>query len=277
MSQLNSSSTKDKKDLINSKDNNVIEEKKLNTTKFDLTISNLLRTMNKFTICLNSKTIQNISFYNHTKVCFILINTYENENEDLGMGPLNDSIHIALYYHKLHYKVFYLYNPQSNQFINFLDYFLKNTKKALTVFYSGYGSNNSSIHEIKFPNGHLSSDVIQKSLSQNCNGKAKVTLLTNTFNGGPVFDIHSINLLNDQQSSDIISFWVKKEKNNLKLNESKRSHGIFIYYFFKIISDFPNITPKELVEKVNPSIESFNEFLKYDVTNTDLIEAPLLQ
>lgn len=253
-----------------------IISKKNNTKQFDSTISGLLKTLNEFAVCLNSKTIEKMPLYNLNKVCFILINSYENENENFGIGPLNDGIHICLHYHRLRYKVFYLYNPQSTQFINYLEYFLKNTIKNLTVFYSGNDIPKSNIHEIKFPNGQLPSNIVKKSISQYCHGKAKVIFITNSFNGGSVFDINSIKISNAQQTSDIVSFWVKKDQSNHKSHEVKKSHGIFIYYLCKIINDSTNISPKEIAGKINPSIESFNEYLKFDVTNTDLIEAPLI-
>lgn len=257
--------------------NNPTDKTKGDEANFDSAISGLLKTMNKFSICLNSRSIENISYFNLNKVCFILINTYENENEDLGIGPLNDGIHIALQYHRLHYKVYYLYNPKSSQFIEYLEFFLKNTSKALTVFYSGNDLPNNDVHEIIFKNEKLQSCIVKKAISQNYNGKAKVMFITNSFNGGTVFDIQSIKHSNNQQSSNIISFWVKKEMNDLKQNEHKKSHGIFIYYFCKIISDSPKISPKELADKINPSICGFNEYLKYDISNPNLIEAPLLQ
>lgn len=254
--------------------NNPTDKTKGDEANFDSAISGLLKTMNKFSICLNSRSIENISYFNLNKVCFILINTYENENEDLGIGPLNDGIHIALQYHRLHYKVYYLYNPKSSQFIEYLEFFLKNTSKALTVFYSGNDLPNNDVHEIIFKNEKLQSCIVKKAISQNYNGKAKVMFITNSFNGGTVFDIHSFDDVNNNLY-DIISFWVKKEKNNHMLVESKKSHGIFIYYLCKILNDSPNISPKDLAVKINPSIEKFNECIKYDVTNSNLIDAPL--
>lgn len=258
----------------NSKNNNIPNKNKIQSQPSSST-SNLLRTFNKFTIGLNSREIHNISFYNHDKVCFILINTYENENQDLGIGPLNDGFHIGLYHHRLDYKVYYLYNPPSEKFINFFEFFLQNTTKALTVFFAGHDSANSSIHEIEFTNGKLSSNIIKKAISEKCNGKAKVLLISDSYNGGSVFDLHSISYNNNQHSNDIISFWVKKNINDTESKEMKKSHGIFIYYFCKIIGDSPKISPNELVTKINPSISNFNECFKYDATNQKLADEPL--
>lgn len=285
--------------------NNNFSDKKIESKpiQFESTISSLLRTMNKFTICLNSRSIENISYLNLSKVCFILINTYENEDKKFGIGPLNDGIHVALHYKRLKYKVFYLYNSKSEKFLYYLDFFLQNATKSLTVFYSGldsfdeikfskssiddvqmkknpndddklknkvnYNDNlkDDSIHDIKFTNGEiLKSNIIKKSISKNCNEKVKITFITNSLNGGSVFDIDCENEV------DIVSLWVQKKNDS---NDCKKSHGTFIYYLFKIINDSPNISPKNLVEKINPLIEKFNEHFKFDVTNADLVDSPL--
>ena len=251
-----------------------INSKNNNAKKFNSAISGLLKTLNEFAISLNDKAIKNMPLSELDKVCFILINTYENENENFGIGPLNDAIHICLHYRRLHYRVFYLYNPRSSQFISFLEYFLKNTINNLTVFYSGYDSSNKNIHDIKFPNGHLPSKDIKKSIMQNCNGKAKITFITNSFNGGSVFDITSINNSNNQQTkNDIISFWVEKDQSN---HNSKKSHGTFIYYLCKFINGSNNFSPKDLVDKINPSLSRFSEVFQCEISNEELADSQIL-
>lgn len=241
----------------------------------DAAILGLLKTMSRFGICLNNKTSSNALSNKFDKVCFMLINSYEKKNSDLGIGPINNGIHVGLYHHRLDYKVFYLYNPQSDDYIKFLNYFLQNTTESLTIFYSGLDSASCGIHEIEFVNGKLSSNIIKNVISQNCNGKAQIIFITDSYNGGSVYDIHSINHINNKQPTNAISFHVKKDGKSLDRNEKKRSHGIFIYYFFKIIGDNPNITPKDLVDNINPSILPFNEVLKYETTNTTISDSPL--
>ena len=41
------------------------------------------------------------------------------------------------------------------------------------------------------------------------------------------------------------------------------------------MSDCPTITPKLLVEQINPSIQRFNEIFKFEVTSRELANSPL--
>ena len=56
----------------------------------------------------------------------------------------------------------------------------------------------------------------------------------------------------------MISLSVNKENSNEKEIDQKL-HGIFTYYFCKIIGEKPNITPVHLVERMEQSIERFDE------------------
>lgn len=281
MSSTNKSAKKQKKQQFKENSNkcdqknNNISDKKSVQLPIDAAILGLLKTMARFGICLNNKPSTKILHDSLDNVCFVLINTYEKKNQDLGIGPLNDSIQIGLYHHRLGYKVYYLFNPKSDEFTNYLSFFLQNTVKSLTVFYSGLDSSMCQIHDIEFKNGQLSSNVIKNIITQKCNGKAKIIFITDSYNGGSVFDINSIIHSNDRQTTNIISFSVKKETNSSDSKEKKRSHGIFVYYFCKLIGDNPNITPKDLVESINPSILPFNEVLKYEVSNQSLADSPI--
>lgn len=254
--------------------NNIIKEKKLNQELKSAAVLGLLKTLERFGTCLNNKTSYKFLSDKYEKVCLMLINSYEDQNKDLGIGPLNDSINVGLYHHKFEYKIFYLYNPQCEEYINYLKYFLQNTTENLTVFFSGLDHPCYGIHEIEFINGRLSSNVLKDTILQNYNGKAKVVFITDSFNGGSVFDIYSIKRSNNLENNKVVSFWVNKN-NHEESNEKKRSHGIFIYYFFKIINDNHNISPKDLVNSIRDSILPFNEVLNFDVSNSNLVDSPI--
>lgn len=256
------------------KKNNEFSDKKFHKVRKSATHKKLLESFGKIGMCLNNKTSANIPSGDLDKVCFILINTYEGEDRDLGVGPLNDGYLFGLKHHRLGFKVFYLYNPKSTNYTLFLGYFMQNTEKILTVFYSGGDSANYGIHGIDFIDGTLHEGVIGNVISHNCNNKSRVIFITDSYNGGSVFDIHSVNLENNKTPTNLISFSIKKEERSLS-KEIKRSQGIFTYYYCKIISDCPDVTPDQLVENINPSILRFNQFLSYDSTNPDLSIFPI--
>lgn len=76
-----------------------------------------LKSLQKVATCLNDKSSTNISSNKFDKVFFIKINTYDNYN--FGQGPLNNGLLISLNYHRFGYKIFYLYNSNSEDFIKF--------------------------------------------------------------------------------------------------------------------------------------------------------------
>lgn len=232
----------------------------------------ILHSFGRIAMRLNDKKSAIIRTDDLDNVCFILINNYKKRPNSHGVGPLNDGYLIALNQHRLGFKIFYLYNPRRDEFSYFLGFFMKNTKVDLTVFYSGLNSIDNK--SIEFCNGPLSKSVVGDVISQNCNKKARVLFLTDCCDGGSVFDIHKINPKNFTQPAKLISFFVNKS-HSPDSKESKRSHGLFTYYFCKIIKDSPNISTYKLVEKMNPSLKRFSESFGCDVTEKELIDDPL--
>lgn len=256
------------------KKNNEFSEKKFHHIRNESTHKNLLKSFARIGMCLNGKNSAQIPSGEIDKACLILINTYEDEQRDLGTGPLNDGYLIGLNHHRHGFKVFYLYNPKSSDFTLFLGYFLQNTTEKLTVFYSGLDAATYGTHEIEFTDGRLSSGIVGNIINRNCNGKAKVIFITDTNNGGSVFDLNFENYPWNKRPSNLISFYVKKE-DTLISKDIKRSHGIFTYYFCKIINDCPNITPVRLAERINPSILRFNEFFDFETTSPEIADNPI--
>ena len=259
---------------LNAKDNE-FSNKEFQKIRKDSTHKHLLKSFGRIAMRLNNKNYSNIQVNDLDKVCFILINTYEDEDSDLGVGPLNDGYLVGLNHHRLGYKVFYLYNPECEEFISYLEFFLKNTEQSLTVFYSGRDSNTSGNHGIEFIDDSLSKYSISSIFSRNCNRKVHVLLITDCISGGSVFDLQSIEHENNSQPLNIISLSVNKADVKGDAEIGKRSHGIFTFYFCKITSETPNISPNRLAERMNPSLKRFSEQLAYEISNKDLEKSPI--
>ena len=242
---------------------NEFSSKKFHRVRKVSTHKKLLKSFGRIGMCINDKPSSNIPTDNLNRVCFILINDYENEQHELGVGPLNDGYLIGLKHHRLGFKVFYLYNPRREEYTTYLTFFMYRTQEALTVFYSGREDNNEGI---EFKDGSLSKSYISEIISKNSNNKTHTLFITDCINSGSVFDIKG--------GSNMISFSVKKLCSP-ESKESKRSHGILTYYFSKITSDCPNITPNRLTERMNPSLNRFNEVFSCELTSNELGESPI--
>ena len=242
---------------------NEFSSKKFQKVRNVSTHKNLLKSFGRIGMCLNDKLTSEVQTEFLDKVCFILINDYDSEDKELGVGPLNDGYLVGLKHHRLGFKVFYLYNSRSAQFLEFLQFFMAYTNIALTVFYSGRDDNSDGI---EFNDEILSKSSVHEIISKNRNIDTRVTFITDCLGGGSVFDIQGL--------PNAIAFSVLKTESTEE-KEVKRSHGIFTYYFCKITSDCPNITPNRLIERMNPSLSRFNEKFTCEFSNEKLSDCPI--
>lgn len=224
----------------------------------------ILQSFGRIGLCLNDKTTACIPKDNLQKICFIVINDYEKENKDLGVGPLNDGYLIGLIHHRLGFKIFYLYNSIRDQFTSFLQFFLKNTIKALTVFYTGCDKNGECID---FSDGILTKSSLNEIIVLSSKGKARVMFIDDTTGSGSVFDVRN-------GCKNMLSLMVNKNI-SMDNNADKHLHGIFTFYFCKIIGEKPNITLECLVQKMDESIQRFNEIFICEITDKELCGKPI--
>lgn len=243
--------------------NNEFSSKKFQKIRKYSTHKKILESLGRIGICLNERSTAFLPKKDLNKVCFILINDYYNEDKKLGVGPLNDGYLIGLKHHRLGFKIFYMYNPKCETFTIFLGFLIKNAKEALTIFYSGRDNNSDGI---EFIDSTINKNSINEIIVKNCSGLLRITFITDCLGNGSVFDIKGC--------TNSISFSVQKTCENKEKN-IKRFHGIFTYYFCKIISDSPSISPKRLVERINPSLKRFNENFTYELTNDELCDTPI--
>ena len=67
--------------------------------------------------------------------------------------------------------------------------------------------------------------------------------------------------------SDIVSF--TSHKSRLSPGEKIRSHGLFTYYFCRLIRQFPTSSPKDMVEKLNIALKRFKITYSFETSCDD--------
>ena len=250
---------------------NQFSSKKFHEVRKVSTHKKLIKSLGRIGMSLNEKTTSSIPTGDLDKVCFILINDYDDDEDyDLGVGPLNDGYLIGLKHHRLGFKVFYLYNSNCEQYISYLIFFLRNAHQALTVFYSG----RTSAQGIEFNGETLNKSKVGEIIASNCTGKPKTIFITESIEGGSVFPLDGFCPENAVNLTNMVSFFVSKSCAG-QSKEAKRSHGIFTYYFSKFISEDPRITPNRLIERMEPSLRRFEEIFRFELTNLDVSNSPL--
>lgn len=253
--------------------NNEFTEKKFQKIRH---VSNQKKLLHSFKIigkCLNECQIGEIPSEGLDKVCFILMNNHEHDKHDAKIGPLNDGYLFALIHHRLGFKVFYLHNCAVEQYLNFLQFFLKNTTESLTVYYSGQDSAQSNgSHGIEFKHESTESGKISEIIANDNNGSCKVVFVSDCACGGSVYDIQLAK--SRQNPSPMIAFSVNKSTDpNSK--KGRRSHGLFTYYFIKVIYEDPDVSPQRLVERLNDFFIRFDSSVSCDTTNPGILDQPM--
>lgn len=249
-------------------------EKHFQKTRKTSNREDILEAFSRIGRCLNHVSRIEIPIEGLDKVCLILMNSYQNDDNDKynpQIGVMNDGYLVGLIHHRLGFKVFYLNDCISGNYPKWLPFFLQNTKNDLTIFYSGQNSDG-----IQFKDKKITKEQISKLIKENNQGKCRTVFISDCPEGGTVFDISGQNKNNNENASEMISMSIQKTTNPESKN-CKRSHGIFTYYLCKFIYDQPNITLKRLSERMKPSFERFNSQFVCETNKKELENEPLFK
>lgn len=211
----------------------------------------------------------------HPKILFIICNTYTTEQYKLGSGPLNDSLAFASFLKQLGYTVFYLHNSTSKIFIEWFRHILKNATTDLTLFFAGYAchpkeNDESEKNEVMlFDDGYIKDEELSDLLSQ-CRGpNQRTVLLSDCCHSGTIWDLQSFKKKAPQNVLSISS--AKDSQGTL----DSKDQGIFTLYFWKIWTENPTITVKEMKEKISTPLSKYQLHLDYYSTTPELEDQPI--
>lgn len=216
-------------------------------------------------VCLNDIDVKQLPKKGVDKAIFILINSHNN------VGCFNDAYLLSLIHRKLEFNIAFLINPDLVTFFKYLNYFLTHTWKDLTIYYSGTDAKSKIRkrgHGIKFMDQtFLSAEEFGQIVGQKSNGKAFVLILQDCENGGSIFNMSEAIRIKNVHCSDIVSFTSHKSK--LSPGEKIKSHGLFTYYFSRLIRQFPTSSPKDMVEKLNEAMQRFKITYSFETSCDD--------
>lgn len=217
------------------------------------------------------------------KVLFIICNTYENPKYKLGVGPLNDSITVAINHYKMNYRMIYLHNSTTTHFLKWLRFILKRTETDLTIFYTGHGTyirdrdgDEDDGHDevMLFDKGYVVDDELCRYLCKYAHGQ-RIVLLSDCCHSGSMWDIQSM-MKGEKIKPNIISISAAKDNQTAKQTKIQSSdQGIFTFFFWQIFNQNQKISTKEMEKKINPSISRFNQHFTFASTVDTLPDEPI--
>lgn len=219
------------------------------------------------------------------RACLICCNTYKTPKYSLGVGPLNDSITVAANHKFMGYNVFYLHNPKSTQFLEYLKIFFKETTEALTVYYTGHGAEvpdkngdeaDGFDEAMLFDDTYVVDDDLLEIIRKNHNGRAYTILLTDCCHSGTIWDLPSDIKKCKNLPGNIMSISASKDSQTSKQTNIKKStQGLFTYYFWKIFRENPGTNIKRLAPLVTKQISKYKQEVEFYATRQDMLDRPL--
>jgi hypothetical protein len=223
------------------------------------------------------------------RVLFLCLNTYTTPKLSLGVGPLNDGVTCAANHRILGYTVYFLHNPTTRQFLDYLKAFLDKTREHLTIYYSGHGSQirdttgdegDGRDEVMIFDQGFIVDDDLAGILREHCKGKCRVLLLTDCCRSGTIWDVPE-DLAKAERTfpPNILSFSAAQDSQTSKqtsgLGGAAGAQGLFTFNFFRIVRANKGITPAQIAPLINKEIKRYQQACAVSPTRKELLTQPI--
>jgi uncharacterized caspase-like protein len=186
---------------------------------------------------------------------------------------------------RMGYSVYFLFNTTPVAFKSLVPVFLKQTKAALTIFFTGHGANvrdrsgdeaDGKDEALVFDNGHILDDDMLHMLKENANGKAKVLVLTDCCHSGSIWDLQSAHAKSEALPPNIVSLSAAHDDQTAKQTTiNKGDQGIFTHFLWEALEKKPSLTPRALEAVLNPSLAKYNQKYVPTATSDALLDRPV--
>lgn len=220
-----------------------------------------------------------------SRVCFICCNSYTKPQYKLGVGPINDSITVAANHKYMGYTVYFLHNPTSEQFLQYLEIILQKSTDYLTVYYTGHGSSvtdksgdeeDGKDEVMVFDDNYILDDVLAELIQEFANGKTKVILLNDCCHSGTLWDIP----LNDEEAQEfpanVICISAADDDETAKQGkQGNNDQGFFTFFFFQEVRRNRAINPTDIQNRVSSQLVNFHQCVIVSPTRPELMNQPL--
>lgn len=260
-------------------DDETFSEKKFQRKRKISTKETLCKSFGRIGMCVNGKSPDSIPVEGLDKVCFVICNTYSRPEYKLGVGPLNDGYMVALAQHHQEAKVFFLHNPNHDEVLRFIGYFLKYTRELLTIYYSGRsatlrnhsnGKSSGNDSAMVLNDGYVFDSELNQLLYEYLNETTRVILIADCCNQSRIWNLHNPLKPKEYLSGQVILITVGIDP-QAESKACSKAHGIFTYLLCKNLEMTPRITAKELAERISTHLKRFNEIVITDATVSDLL------
>lgn len=245
-------------------------------------VDDALGQLNEIATCLNNKTKDSLP-HNIVRACFICANSYTKEKFKLGVGPINDSITVAANHKYMGYKVYYVHNPKSTQFLTFLQAFLERTTEYLTIFFTGHGTNQKNRNGTEksgfdqymvFDDDYVKDDTLAQYLQDYATGAPKTLLLSDCCHSGTIWDIPEDPIEATKFPANIVSISSSDDVNTAKQGTiDNNSQGIFTFFFWRTIKEHPDYSFSQIKPIVDKAVKKYSQECIIHATRNNVVNS----
>lgn len=237
-------------------------------------------------LAIDLKTVDISSFTEDIpRACLILCNTYTKPQYKLGVGPINDSITVAANHKRMGYTVYFLHNPTSEVFLEYLVLFLTKATQYLTVYYTGHGANvkdtsgdeEDGLDEVMvFDEDYILDDLLAEIIQENANGTTKIILLNDCCHSGTLWDIPLE--IDEAQTfpANVICLSAADDDEQAKQGrQGFNDQGFFTFIFFQEVRRNKALNPRDIQNRVSSQLVNYKQCVIVSPTRAELMDQPL--
>lgn len=208
----------------------------------------------------------------------ICCNTYTRPDYSLGVGPMNDALAVAGFMKQLGFDLYFCHNPTSDEFLDYFFHFLKATKEYLVVYYTGHGASVKDTNgdetdgydeALVFDDNFVIDDKLAEIICK-C-GKpesSKVCLFSDCCHSGTIYDLKP----GSSMPPNVFSLSAARDSETAKQTSvDGKDQGIFTFYFFKLLSQQPNLTPLTMEPIINQYLKKFDQHYVASATTPQIL------
>lgn len=222
-----------------------------------------------------------------TRCVYICCNTYTRPDYSLGVGPMNDALAVAGYFKQLGFDLYFAHNPTSNDFVRYLQHFIKNTKEYLVVYYTGHGGSikdqngdetDGMDEALVFDDNFVVDDTLAEVLASSGKPESStVCLFNDCCHSGSIYDLKQGGLFNGKQlPPKIYSLSAARDSETAKQTSvGGKDQGIFTFYVLKLLSQDPSLTPLTLEPTINQYLKKFDQHYNCTSTSAEVLSKPV--
>ena len=216
---------------------------------------------------------------------YICCNTYTRPDYSLGVGPMNDALAVAGYFKQLGFDLYFAHNPTSDEFLRYLEHFVKNTKEYLVVYYTGHGGSiddqngdetDGKDEALVFDDNFVVDDKLADVLASSGKPDSSVVCLFNDCcHSGTIYDLKPGLFNGNQMPTKIFSLSAACDAQTAKQTSvGGKDQGIFTFYFLKLLSQDPSLTPITMEAQINQYLKKFDQTYMCSSTSPEVLNKP---